>query len=298
MMGCFDFRSRITDYIEDALPIDEAQLLSQHLKSCNKCTHRLEHFNKLAEMIAAQPKKPMPANVRKSPLAPLATQSSRSQFKNSRSRWERAPWFVRTGVEGMAIAVTILLVVVMVPKLRSLYEQRLEHRLDDYGLEEIDSNIKAESEEAAKIPMARGRVTKTPEEAEEKSEDFTGGEANDSEEGEIRVGNSEIWRFNIKTASPEELRIRVVQMLSELRLSPETPGLGGTKVPGGIQFDLLIPKGLVGTLRSQLKKLSAAEDRVNNTEKEIRTFTWYKDKSRRKIPDGRARVVIWLSLLM
>jgi hypothetical protein len=112
----------------------------------------------------------------------------------------------------------------------------------------------------------------------------------------IHVGRSELWRFTLKTVSPDELRPQVIQGLTSVGLSPQSQDLGGTQVPGGIEFDMTVPQKLVPEIKYILEKL-APPSKVDTSRPRSgkETFTWYKVKSKRKLPEGTSQVVIWLS---
>jgi hypothetical protein len=69
----------------------------------------------------------------------------------------------------------------------------------------------------------------------------------------------------------------------------------GVNAPGGIQFDLLVPQSAVARLKQELLQLAPPPPDGLADTPAGETFTWYKIKSKRKIPAGKARVVIWIS---
>jgi hypothetical protein len=109
------------------------------------------------------------------------------------------------------------------------------------------------------------------------------------------VGNSEVWRFNLKTDSPLEVRPRIVQVLRGLQIAENTPGIDGVEAPGGIQFDLLVPQASVNTLKKQLQSMAPKAPTDQTDSPAAETFTWYMNKSKRKLPEHKTRIVIWLS---
>jgi hypothetical protein len=100
----------------------------------------------------------------------------------------------------------------------------------------------------------------------------------------------------LKTDSLREMQPRIVAILVGLDVPKETPGIGGIEAPGGIQFDLVVPSSAVASLMAQLKKLpTSSRDAAADSVGTPTAFTWYKNKSKRKLANGKARVVIWLS---
>jgi hypothetical protein len=117
----------------------------------------------------------------------------------------------------------------------------------------------------------------------------------ESPQSAVHAGQPQLWRFTLKTVSPDELRPQVIKALQELNIPPHTHGLAGTQVPGGIEFDLILPQTIVPNIKHALEKIipGAAGDKDSPVGSEI--FSWYKVKSRKKLPEGTSKVVIWLS---
>lgn len=117
----------------------------------------------------------------------------------------------------------------------------------------------------------------------------------------LKIGSSEIWRFYVKTDSPKELRPRIQALLEDLKIAEQLPpvdraALSGIEAPGGIQFNFLAPVTAVPELMTKMQQLSSTLSVPDTQEAQTRqTFTWYKSKSKKTIPAGQARVVIWLS---
>ncbi len=318
-MNCFEWKSHAGDYMDGLLPPLDRNAADQHLDGCERCSTRLEHFRELANTLSHRPRHALPVSIRK---APLAFVPPKVDVLSNRSRWERAPWFVRTSVEGLGIAFLILFLVALVPKIRTIYERSLERRLDAFSLVELlRGGTGNKEDEAASVGMTRGRLdesglagTAAVTSAGTTADEFSGEYGEDlpddsvdeapvgaADEG-IRAGRSEIWRFNIKTDSPREMRPKIVSLLLAQGLSKDTAGLGGVEAPGGIQFDLLVNSSVIANLRVQLRRVatSTAAGSADATETmdatgSTPTFTWYKNKSRRAIPAGKSRIVVWLS---
>jgi hypothetical protein len=189
--------------------------------------------------------------------------------------------------------------VAIAPHARSLYEKNLEKRLDIFSSDEIN-DITTEPG----VPLTRGK--NADQKTSETSDEFTGEYTEENDEtaqndtteitgDEVKVGNAEIWRFVLRTDSPREIRTKVVQLLTDSGINKDTQGFGGIEAPGGIQFDLIVTKGIVGNLKNNLQRLAKTPNEANNQTPFSEAFTWYKNKSKRPVPQGKARVVIWLS---
>ncbi len=304
---CFRWQTKASDILDGTLPPDERAEAEEHVRECKLCGERHKHYRLLLSSVANQPRSTLPVPIRKSPLA--ATLPRLDMTAVGRSRWESLPWYVRTTAEATGIISVILIAIVAAPRVRNLYDRAMERRLTEFAELFRRGDLGTDETSGATVPVsARGKVAgassadfETEGEEEETEEEPIVEDPKEvvqfeTEEGEkIRVGNSEIWRFTLKTDSPTELRPRIVEAITSLRVSQETPGLGGIEAPGGIQFDLIVPKGVIPALRSKLQKLAPKAPPELASTPAGTTFTWYKNRSKRPIPSGKTRIVIWIS---
>lgn len=309
-MNWVKWQSISSDFLDGLLDSATRKEAEGYLASDPQERARQERYRKIVGTLKAQPKVALPKALR---AAPLSFQPPRLDSRSAgarSSRWERAPWLVRTSVEGVGIAFAILVVVAAVPRLRVLYEKSIERRLDSFSLADFIGGSGGDAVTETQLPLARGKSNPGLTEATlaANEDDFASEDDGEEEdeaparpEREVRVGNSEVWRFNLKTDSPHDIRPRVVQLLQELKIPANTPGISGIEAPGGIQFDLIVSQAAVPGLKSHLQRIAGASarqtaNRTGMTASELQeAFTWYKVKSRRNIPPGKSRVVIWLS---
>jgi hypothetical protein len=99
----------------------------------------------------------------------------------------------------------------------------------------------------------------------------------------------------LKTVSPDELRPKVIQALIEMNIPNTTVGINGMQVPGGIEFDLVLPQSAVPNIKKALQKLTPHSNDSQDESSASESFSWYKVKSKRKLPEGKSQVVIWLA---
>jgi anti-sigma factor RsiW len=324
-MNCFEWQNHASDYLDGLLPPEEKLEADKHLAECPSCGERHQHYRLILTAIAGQPRATLPQPLKKSPLAAVLPKLDLRHA--GKSRWEGIPWHLRTLLEGTVIVALILGGIATGPRLKYLYDRHAEANLNDFtdSLSSIDLGDAATDETGA--PLARGKTASEmdpPSATRSAADDYAGGEggdtaspmagaalddddSSDSEEVTVSdddgatVGSSEIWRFNLKLDSPYEMRPKIVKTLTDLGLPPSTVGLGGIEAPGGIQFDLLVPQHSVTTLKKQLQKLAPINASTANTAPPRphflvqENFTWYKNKSKKPIPHGKTRVVIWLS---
>jgi hypothetical protein len=301
-MNCFEWQNRASDYLDGTLIGALKRGADDHLDACPSCQERHKHYRLLLTTLAGQSRSTLPISIRKSPLSVTLPRLQLSE--RIKGSWELLPWFLRTGIEGSGIVFLILLAISVGPKLRTLYESKIEQSFNEFS-ESLSRDDSSPEKAYLRLPLSRGNAqyaasvragdefASEGNESESDSEDEDHGtEVND---GDIRVGKSEIWRFNLKTDSPHEIRPNIVRLLTELKISPDTPGLGGVEAPGGIQFDLLVPQSAVPGIKKQLQKLAPFIPEGQGPSALGEAFTWYKNKSKNPIPTGYTKVVIWLS---
>jgi hypothetical protein len=314
MMNCFDWHNRSSDYLDGSLAAEPKREADEHLESCGDCRERHQHYRLILASISNQPRSTLPVPIRKAPLAAALPRMDIARM--SRSRWEQVPWYIRTTAEGTGIVLLILLGISYGPKLRALFERNLERNMGEFA-ETLGSSSPGDGSDssALNLPLSRGKnlasagaetakntgASDTDSFASEGDDDddtstAEGGGVDDGiDESSVRVGAQEIWRFNMKTDSPHEIRPRIVQLLTDLNIPTSTPGLGGTEAPGGIQFDLMLPQSVVPALKKQLQRLAPPTPEGLAGSPVGETFTWYKNRSKHPIPSGQTHVVIWLS---
>lgn len=313
-MNCFDWQNRVSDYLDGTLMGPVKTEADEHLDSCGKCAERYQHYREILGCIAGQSRSavPVPIPIRKAPFQGGLPKLELTRL--SRSRWEQIPWYLRTSIEGVGIVLMILLGISTGPRLRVIYERSMEANFEDVAQSFRDwRDVLDKSDRTA--PLSRGKSIASTETGLNPSmpqaEDFSSGDGDldstdedsaegaaanvETADGDIHVGSSEIWRFIVKTDSPHEIRGKIVKILTDLKIPPDTSGLGGVEAPGGIQFDLLVPQSIVAGIKRQLQAIAPKAPAELAQTPAGETFTWYKNKSKRGLPVHKTRVVIWLS---
>jgi hypothetical protein len=314
-MNCFEWQNRASDYLDGALIGTAKREADDHLEGCKDCNERHKHYRLILTSVASQPRSSLPIPIRKAPFAVALPRLDMARL--GRSRWEQIPWYIRTTLEGTSIVFLILLGISAGPKVRALYERNIERNLSEFT-ESLSQNDSSAETAVLNLPLSRGKTAAAasssgqegapgPGDVTQDGDEFASegneNDADDSAEGtgtvasemDVRVGNSEIWRFNLKTDSPHEMRPKIVQLLTDLKVAAGTPGLGGIEAPGGIQFDLLLSQSVVAPLKKQLQKLAPPTPEGLAGSPAGETFTWYKNKSKAPVASGQTHVVIWLS---
>jgi hypothetical protein len=283
---CFDTQNRMSESLDGLLPPSLNHAFERHLAGCEGCRTKAERLRELLRVLHQQPRAVMPLELREDPLA-FPVRRMRRVFEDPKASWKRLPVAARLLIEGVSIAAVVVLGIRLGPVVREMYEARMEKRLQTL--------IAAEDLSSQNVPLARGRsdaedadLSDEVANSEGDAESSTGVEV----ESDVQVGKGEIWRFNLKTDAPALVRNQILKTLKDVGIPESTPGIGGVEAPGGIQFDLLVPQSAIPQLKVLLEKLAGTPS-ANLPFSE--TFTWYKNRSKKPIPNGMSRVVIWLS---
>jgi hypothetical protein len=296
-MNCFDLQNHLSEYLDNALPIENKKHSDTHLAECKKCNEKMKHYRLILASIGNQPRSSLPIAIKRAPFNSALPRKDISRLR--RTGWDSIPWYAKASIEGGGIVLIVLLGISAGPRIRAAYEKGIEQ-----SLREFTESMNQDQFAKQGAPLARakgsnpGRVAQDDFAGEREEEESSTEDEDEVTDGEIQVGNSEIWRFNLKSDNPHEIRPKIVQLLGSVVVSTgqdSSQTYGGIEAPGGIQFDLLVPKSAVPGLKKDLQKITpkAPEDISDTPMGE--TFTWYKVKSRKPIPAGQTRVVIWLS---
>lgn len=283
---CFTAENSVTDAIDGLLSPRAQNAFDEHISSCSECRTKQERIRELLRVLHSQPRAPMPLELREDPLA-FPIRRLKKFASSPRAFWKELPVGVRLLLEGCTIAAVVVLGIRLGPVARKMYEARMERRLQTL--------IAAEDQSNQAVPLMRGR---SESEDAELSDEVANGESESENsagievDADVQVGKGEIWRFNLKTDAPALVRSQILKTLTESGIPNSTIGIGGVEAPGGIQFDLFVPLTAIPTLKIQLEKL-AGKPSENLPFSE--TFTWYKNHSKKPVPNNMSRVVIWLS---
>lgn len=285
-MNCFECQNQISDYLDQTLDKPTEKNIENHLKECKTCKTRLDHFHTILTALADQKKRAIPESLQKTPLSRQLPRPEAIKLRFD--YWEFIPWYIRVLFQSTTIIAIVMLGVSSAPRIRKFYERKIEKNLAEFkesfgqttGFEDDEHNLPS-MEKSVSFAESHLNPEKTAEEIN--------GETDTEEEGPSH-GKSYLWRFILKTVSPDELRPSVIKMITDLGVAQDIKGLGGMQVPGGIEFDLVLAQSLVSNLKDNLKKLAPETETQGN---EI--FTWYRVKSKKKLPDGKSQVVIWLA---
>lgn len=316
-MNCFDWQNRASDYLDGTLEEIERAEADEHLDRCQQCVSHYRHYKILVDTIASQPRSSIPVPIRRAPMtAPLPR---RGFSPRGRFQWSRIPWHLRAPLEGLSLILVILAMVSAGPRIRRFLERRMEINLNEFNQSFLDfSRISAEkavSDSPTAVPGSTpapipaknnpaisdgvGATDGTPGEEENRAQVGKSSDAGTGEEAgpdrKIHVGNSEVWRFILKTDDPAAIKARIVRLLASLRIPQSTPGIKGIEVPGGIEFDLLVSPTVIPEVKNRLQEMAPPAPTEFAKTPASETFTWYKSRSKQPIPPHTSRLVIWIS---
>ena len=324
-LNCFEWSNHVSGFLDGNLPPAIQKLAGQHLDECKDCSERNHRYRQILDSIRSLKRISAPAKIkyeRDPQEGPKKTQKS--------NRWSRADQFIRPVARYLRslnarswawISVSLFGFVVLtsLPKLRAMYEARVQHKLDaihfaempithdtqdtgdsqdvapldDFGGEEGDDTEAINTDSGSGDPQ--GKLQKTNWQGEwDQSRSTTEGK------GQSSTG-AQVWRFIMRTDSPQELRQNVQGILLKAGALPSARMIHGFIAPGGIQFDVLVPSESIQDIQDALKRLSdehspAQEQSASDNPFPTEPFTWYRNRSKRPLPSGAARVIIWLSL--
>lgn len=313
-MNCFDWQNRASDYLDGALPTPQREEADEHLSQCQDCLDRYRHYRILVDTLSSQPRSSLPVPIRRAPMSAPLPRRGISFLRGL--QWSRLPWHLRTPLEGLALLSVVFSVISAAPRIREFYQRRLardpgglDPSFEDFTLTGSEHVLTSppspvagtSSAEAEAFPhstiKAPGQIMGGDESAGPLDDDSApdGPDKTRAAAPEIRVGDSEIWRFILKTDNPAEMRGHIVRLLTDLGVPPSTVREAGIEVPGGIEFDLIVPQGIIPDIKRKLQGLAPPAPREFAKTPASETFTWYKSKSRTPVPKHRSRLVIWIS---
>lgn len=288
-MNCFEWKNFAVDFIDGTLPDSKKAQSEKHVEECDACKVRLLHFQNIHQLVHDKPKQVVPAELRKDPTRyrpqTQSTTESTTTFRTNRKLLDHSPWYVRSSAEAAALGIMTVGIIWGIPQVRNLYDKSLQRRLEsvDYS----DMNLETKESPAA--------VTETA----------TGGTPSGMQlpTSEMTALENEIWRFNIKIDNPKEFQHKIVERLKQLPSIENRDQLKGMIAPGGIQIDFLADTDFIQKFKPDLewisKQLTAAPTTpVNPKSKkppQQNSLTWFKNKSKTRLPKTKVRIVIWLS---
>lgn len=304
----------------------------RHLATCSACQRKHSQYQLIVSKIRQTPKKKPRFSVTDYVEKQGLGQTLKSRVQDwtlqlKVDKWSRVPLILRTSLEVIAISTLALTALSAVPRIKEYVEEKSKQNLSQ-ELALIDSY----EEPSPDFPASLFRKRTTPEPTGESLENAPVSEAEElnaaadqdefqddaalAEEGSnsdsattsggASTLTQEVWRFNLKTGTPRETSQEVETLLKKQgarNTSNPQAQPQGLRVPGGIQFDLIVPSDQILQVKNLLQALVETDEQASesrtNSEARVETgrthFTWYRSPAKKRIPAGYSRVVIWLS---
>lgn len=218
-------------------------------------------------------------------------------LKSIAQRFQGLPIALRFAIETSAILASLLALLWVIPEIRNRYENSIQKRINEYLIE--SSLVDAPAPEGtSKTPRTPNLTT----EGQDSDSDEVVSKSSSSEPSnrkQPKVNDGETWRFSFTGSSTPEIETGVTEALEKLKASAQKP----ITVPGGIQFDFVLPTDQLINLKTVLEQKvgeiqqKSASSKVNLMS--LANLSWYKKKNMgtRKIPNAHVQVIIWISTL-
>lgn len=287
-MNCFEWKYRLSDYLDQSLPPEQLEPAQRHADSCLACKGELKRVRAVIHELKSPARAALPTPIRRKYGAPDAATPAALKRK-------KLPWFVRLPVETLAILFVIVSIIEWSPKIGAFLRGRALNTPDGPG-------SAADLVAGAEGP-ANASLTEDLEAATATAMDDIGDEE-EEEPGPARArgrSRGEIWRYSFHPENPIEQRRKVSAYLGDLdrrhKLALSEEALTGLEVPGGVQFQAQVPDRLTDEIKAALEQLGTPAQMTTSpaaASKGLPPFAWYKTRSRQPVPEGMARIVIWI----
>lgn len=286
-IDCFTWQNHLSAFLDGDLSDPDRKSAEEHLSSCKKCTERNKHYRLVLSTLGGMPRAALPTPLKKAPLSLTIPRMEAARM--GRSRWDQVPWYLRVPLEGTGIVLIVLLGITAAPRVRKVYETSLERSLLEFteGLSNGEFSFRSATRPPLPqtLPQTSGTNAEPGADTQEDTPPVPAPYA--AKTGPVKVGKGELWRFIVKTESLEETGKKVTQILLDLKLPKDTPGINGESRPFVINFDLEVPSSVVSDLKVRLEELAPSGPSGA-------PFTWFKVKWKRKLPPDYSRVAIFV----
>lgn len=279
-MNCFEWENHASEYLDGLLSMSMRKKAETHLAQCLKCQKSESRYRSVISRFSQLPRMNLPIGLRNAPLSRHPILLPQHPLAQSSSTRSNSPWYVRGGFEAFFIAGSIFIALWAIPRIKSVYDESLQRRLQVLDPGDLSRDLVSDKgDEPAALEAQSGEIPEVP-----------------KPNSKIVIGDNEIWRFHFKSESPKELEKVVLEKLVQLQVSEPLPK--GIIAPGGIQIDFQTPRSTILQIRDEMTALSERYTPQNPTIKsgvQSQAFAWYRNRSRKPIPPGKSRVVIWIS---
>ena len=213
-------------------------------------------------------------------------------------KFQRLPMALRFLIETGLVLSGLLALLWIIPEIRNRYETSIQKRINDYLIESslVDSPAPPGTSKTSIITI-ENQPTVTTDDDEESNNQKSSFEDTSSRK-QPKVNEGETWRFSFTGSATSDIETAINSSIQKLNITDQKP----TIVPGGIQYDFILPMSNVLGLKGMLEQAVAEIQQhggTKNTISSLASFSWYKKQkmSTRKIPGGHVQIIIWISTL-
>jgi hypothetical protein len=228
------------------------------------------------------------------------------------TRLKKLPFSVRFALETGAVLFILIFLMWIIPEIRNKYENSIQKRINDYLIEAslVDSPPPAGTTKEPKMitmPTAEGEKNQVASSSDAAGEASDEG-VNSANKKQPKVNEQETWRFSFTGSLTADIEAGIETVLKKYSVDQNKP----VTVPGGIQFDFVLPTDHLIALKTSLEEMANELQKKslstsNNTDAASArqaslsaiNMSWYKKRNMgtRKIPGGHVQVIVWISTL-
>lgn len=286
MAHCLKYQTLLIRFFDTQLTAEDHLSLETHLQECPDCTLQKKKNALLTQYLQEQPLKKMPFRMHEMAKEwfPFFTHFLYFIY----FPWKSLPGYIRMLFDVFSLLTGMCLLISFFPQWHDSYKKWVHiHSLSSVEeflnflphteqIEENTSHLVSLEEKKKSFSSSHSLPALS---SHSEKDHFLKQSRSSSYQGNL-------WRFSFKTVSPMDLQTSIMHILSQVDMTLLNNPAQPLIVPGGIEFDFLIPEQEVSLLKDQLEKLSHSE-----SEK----LSWYRVKSKKKIPEGMSQIIIWLS---
>jgi hypothetical protein len=215
--------------------------------------------------------------------------------KNLYHSFQALPFPARFAIETLSVLSILVLLMWIIPEIRNTYENSVQKRINDYLIESslVDSPApEGTTKEARVLPTPNPQDEEEPETSQPSAPPV-------SSKKQPKVNEGETWRFSFTGSMTNDIETNILLILKKAGLDQNKP----LTVPGGIQFDFMLPIQNLIPLKTSLEEMTSDLQHKSPANHQnlmsSASMSWYKRKmlGGRKIPRGQVEVMIWISTL-
>lgn len=275
-MNCFSMRNHFTDLMRSNPDV----AAEEHLRTCTTCTKKLTHLKELRSLIKRLPTHSILPQLKTLEDRASSDQEMDDHLEEQRKNrfFDQSPWYVKSGIEAVTLALMTVGIIWGIPKVRQLYDHSIQRRLETIDLNDVGNSGLSDNDPTLTVTQAMAP--------------------------EVKATENEVWRINIKTDALSEIQKRLLASIKSEHSVDDRESIAGVVAPGGVQIEFTASTEFIQQFKNEINAISKQIEQENaqpvanaNPKIKARTsgLTWYKSKSKVKLAKGKIKIVIWLS---